>query len=114
MFEGIDLSNVTGWTVAGALCILFVLAFFKGWIVPASQARVWVEAWQTDRHTVEKLASQIEDLATGQESVTSFICSIKAVSGRVGDDRSPCRGQRGRPPTLHARRCGRLSRASSA
>lgn len=89
MFEGIDLSNVSGWTVAGALCILFVLAFFKGWIVPASQARMWFEAWQTDRHTVEKLASQIEDLATGQESVTSFIYSIKAVSDRVGEDRSP-------------------------
>lgn len=89
MFEGIDLSNVTGWSFALSLCVLLVLAFFKGWIVPASQARMWFEAWQTDRHTVEKLASQIEDLATGQESVTSFIYSIKAVSERVEEDRSP-------------------------
>src|SRR5690606_41658685 len=104
-------SSDLGWTVAGALGILFVLAFVKGWLVPASQARMWFEAWQTDRHTVEKLASQIEDLATGQESVTSFIYSIKAVSDRVGEDRSPRSDQSGRTPTLAARRLVKLRTA---
>lgn len=73
MIDGINLVDVSGWTVAAGVCVLVVVGFVRGWLVSGSSARMWFEAWQTDRHTVEKLADQMESLTVGQQVITKFI-----------------------------------------
>lgn len=83
MIDGINIGELTGWGVAGIVLVAGVWLIFKGVLVPGSTARMWFEAWQTDRHTVEKLADQVDSLTKGQQTITTFIGEIKAAGDRA-------------------------------
>lgn len=89
MIDGINLTDVSGWTVAAGSWLFVVVALIKGWIVPGNLARMWFEAWQTDRHTVDRLAEDVGKLTKSQEAATAFIASIQAVGERMKEDQSP-------------------------
>lgn len=86
MLENVDFTNVGGWTATSILIIGIVTSLIKGWLIPSNLARMWFEAWQTDRHTVETLLKHTESLTKGQETIVSFISSIKEASEKRGSE----------------------------
>lgn len=88
MLDGVNLADVTGWAAFAGLCGLIVVGVLKGWIVPGPTARMWFEAWQTDRHTVELLSEQTKALAQGQTVITKLVEDLKHAGERANGDRS--------------------------
>lgn len=86
MIEGVNVSDLAGPLGIIAVLVGVVWLIAKGVLVPGSTARMWFEAWQTDRHTVEKLADQTRELTEGQKTITTFIGEIKAAGARVERD----------------------------
>lgn len=82
-----------GWAgLALSLLIFNVVSIARGWMVPGPTARMWFEAWQTDRHTVERLSDGMEKLTEGQKTIATFIGEIKASGAhavRDKQERSP-------------------------
>lgn len=89
MIDGMNVADLTGWGVALVVLVGVVWLVAKGTLVPGSTARMWFEAWQTDRHTVEKLADQGEKIVKGQETITHYIGEIKAAGEHAKKERSP-------------------------
>lgn len=95
MIDGISFAQIVsgpaaGWVALVTLLTTMVIGLWRGWVVPGPTARMWFEAWQTDRHTVDELATQVKDIAQGQLVITKILNDFNTVAGeRASEERGP-------------------------